>query len=85
MQTIMYTHNSQNNEKQVKETVPTWSQSWLLCNSLQVPLVVLCTASHTVPCCEKTPGTSEVVESLCGLFVSYLFILTQTAHAGSYF
>ena len=32
-QTILYDYNNKNNGKQVKETVPTWSQNWLpLCN-----------------------------------------------------
>ena len=28
-QTIMYDYNNKSNGKQVKETVPTWSQNWL--------------------------------------------------------
>ena len=29
-QAILYDHNNKSNQKQVKETVPTWSQNWLL-------------------------------------------------------
>ena len=29
-QAILYDYNSKSNQKQVKETVPTWSQNWLL-------------------------------------------------------
>ena len=32
-QAILCNYNNKSNEKQVKETVPTWSQNWLLlCN-----------------------------------------------------
>ena len=29
-QAILYDHNNKSNQKQVKETVPTWSPNWLL-------------------------------------------------------
>lgn len=33
-QAIVYDYNNKNNEKQAKETVPTWSHNWLLlCNN----------------------------------------------------
>ena len=32
-QTILYDSNNKSSEKQVKETVPTQSQNWLLCNN----------------------------------------------------
>ena len=28
-QTILYEYNNKSNKKQIKETVPTWSQNWL--------------------------------------------------------
>ena len=32
-QIILYDYGNKSKEKQVKETVPTWSQNWLLCNN----------------------------------------------------
>ena len=31
-QAVLYNYNDKSSKKQVKETVPTWSQNWLLCN-----------------------------------------------------
>ena len=41
-QAMLCAYNNKNNEKQVKELVPTWSQNWrLLCNSVSRAVVFL--------------------------------------------
>ena len=50
-QAILYDYNNKSNEKQVKETVPTWSRNWLLlCNKSRVVLDQNC---PPVPCRSK--------------------------------